>query len=161
MLVGFLGVGGTGKSTTLSLMGDLGLPRLESVARWVFAKHRLTEKDLLEQPVEKCLKVQREIFEAKLKADDTFHHGITERILCLLDGKVRVGPTRTPDLPGHGRSARTSVGGRGLGRRNGSTKVPLSSIALLFGRVVRKCTLSSESGEDAWSRQEGKVFARV
>lgn len=81
MKIGFLGVGGTGKSTTLDLLDELGLPRLESVSRKIFKKHGLTEQSLYDQPVDVCLRIQREIFEEKLKSDYNFHHGLTERTL--------------------------------------------------------------------------------
>ena len=81
MKIGFLGVGGTGKSTTLNLLEELNLPRLGSVSRSIFQKHGVTESSLIEQPVDVCLRIQREIFEAKLKSDFDFKYGLSERTL--------------------------------------------------------------------------------
>lgn len=82
MKIGFTGAGGTGKTTALALLkGRLDLPVLPSPARAVFARWGITEADQEQMGVEDKIKLQNEIYEARLNQEETIPHFISDRTL--------------------------------------------------------------------------------
>lgn len=82
MKIGFTGAGGTGKTTALALITPtLGLPILPSPARAVFARWGITEADQEAMTVEDKIKLQTEIYEARLQQEETIPHFISDRTL--------------------------------------------------------------------------------
>ena len=66
MKIGFIGTGGTGKTSTIKQLGDLGLPLLESVSRAVFKEWGWKEEDQRKATPELVWKFQKTIFDRKL-----------------------------------------------------------------------------------------------
>jgi len=83
MRIGFVGVGGTGKTTTLQSVNEsLELPVLASVARLVWKDFGITEKDMIDnRDYEFALRVQRAIFDKRLKAEAEMDDFISDRTL--------------------------------------------------------------------------------
>lgn len=79
--VGFCGVGGTGKTTTVGLLRDLGLPYLASPARKIIAAAGLTEKSFSTMTPEEMVRLQKLIFDAKLRQEVEAESFITDRTL--------------------------------------------------------------------------------
>jgi len=73
MRIGFCGIGGTGKTTTLyAVQGhikDRHLPVLKSVARGVMDKLQITEKDQIFKDEKKALELQEGIFEERMRVE--------------------------------------------------------------------------------------------
>jgi len=81
MKIGFIGVGGTGKTTTIRQLGDLGLPVLESVSRAVFKEWGWKEEDQRSAPPEMVWKFQKTIFDRKLLQEAGVEHFLSDRTL--------------------------------------------------------------------------------
>jgi len=83
MRIGFVGVGGTGKTTTLQTVNEfLELPVLSSVARLVWKDFGITEKDMIDnRDYEFALRIQRAIFDKRLKAEAEMDDFISDRTL--------------------------------------------------------------------------------
>ena len=83
MRIGFVGVGGTGKTTVLTAVNKvLGLPILPSVARSVWADFGITEKDMTDnRDYDFALTIQRAIFDKRLLAEMDYGGFISDRTL--------------------------------------------------------------------------------
>jgi predicted ATPase len=81
MKVGFIGVGGTGKSSTIELLRDLGIPVLESVSRAVFKEWGWKEKDQRDAEPEVLLSFQRAIFDRKIAQEQGMPSFLSDRTL--------------------------------------------------------------------------------
>jgi hypothetical protein len=76
MRIGFTGVGGTGKSTTMELIREtLDLPVLGSTSRSVFEKWNISESDQEKMTPQEKWKLQREIFDTRLDAEKSYVKG--------------------------------------------------------------------------------------
>ena len=81
MKVGFIGTGGTGKTTTVKLLEDLGLPYVKSTPRSVFAKYGITEAGQAKITPEQRWSIQHEMFDLKLELDAANPHGLFDRTI--------------------------------------------------------------------------------
>lgn len=81
MKIGFVGAGGTGKSTTAKLLAErLKLPLIESPSRGVFKKHGVTTEDAQNaMTAEQRYALQEDIFKAIDQQASTIHEGVFER----------------------------------------------------------------------------------
>ena len=72
--IGFTGAGGTGKTTVLNALDRnefvKSLPRLSSPTRLVYARWGITEADQLHMTGDEKLRLQMEIFEERVRAED-------------------------------------------------------------------------------------------
>jgi len=81
MKIGFIGTGGTGKTSTIKQLGDLGLPVLESVSRAVFKEWGWKEEDQREATPEQVWKFQKTIFDRKLLQEEGLDDFLSDRTL--------------------------------------------------------------------------------
>jgi predicted ATPase len=81
MKIGFIGTGGTGKTSTIKQLGDLGLPLLESVSRAVFKEWGWKEEDQRNATPELVWKFQKTIFDRKLLQEEGLEHFFSDRTL--------------------------------------------------------------------------------
>lgn len=81
MKVGFIGAGGTGKTTVANLLTDLGIPVMPSVARDVFKEQNLTEASQLAMTQQENWTLQKTIFDRKLRQDLDHEDRLTDRTL--------------------------------------------------------------------------------
>lgn len=80
MKVGFIGVGGTGKTTTLEGLFTM-LPKIKSVIRPTFEEWGVTEEGVLTMDPQRRWGLQKLCFDRKLALDITWHTGIAERTI--------------------------------------------------------------------------------
>lgn len=96
MKVGFIGAGGTGKTTVLGLLKDCGVPVMAGVSRGVFKERNLTEDSQLTMTPQEKWELQKEIFARKLQQDQ-IEDRISDRTLldhfvyCLLRSTESIG----------------------------------------------------------------------
>lgn len=81
MKIGFIGTGGTGKTSTIQQLGDLGLPLLESVSRAVFKEWGWKEEDQRKATPEQVWQFQKTIFDRKLLQEKGLENFLSDRTL--------------------------------------------------------------------------------
>ena len=83
MLIGFCGAGATGKTTTAKLVAEMsGLPYVPGVARTVFARRGIkSEADQHGFTLQQQWELQMEMFEERVKMEETLKEGVTDRTL--------------------------------------------------------------------------------
>jgi len=85
MKIGFVGVGGTGKTTTLKDYQEVTgeeIPVLYSHGRQVWKDFGVTEADMVDnRDYDFALKIQREMFDRRLKLEDQLEDFISDRTL--------------------------------------------------------------------------------
>lgn len=84
MRVGFIGAGGTGKTTTMKLLSDLGLEEVISVVRPTMSRLGETEETMARKSPEERWFIQNEIFRARLTLEERIRNKrdiITDRTL--------------------------------------------------------------------------------
>lgn len=84
MKIGFIGPGGTGKTTTMDLLQDLlFLERIPSVVRPILLRHHLDEESMSRLSSEDRWKIQNEMFEARMELELSLgsRHTMTDRTL--------------------------------------------------------------------------------
>lgn len=74
MKVGFIGAGGTGKTTTMRLLSDMKFEQAQSVARSVLTKHNATEETMSRMAPEERWIIQKEMFEKRVELEDELEH---------------------------------------------------------------------------------------
>ena len=83
MKIGFIGTGGTGKTTTVNLLTDLtetlNLPYVKSTPRGVFQEFGIVETDQAKLSLDMVWKIQRRMFDLKLEMDRQYPNGIFDR----------------------------------------------------------------------------------
>lgn len=80
MKIGFIGAGGTGKTTILDLLPD-NYKKIRSVMRETFAEMGWTEKDLPSKTPAEVWKFQKLCFDKKILQDQKETEGVAERTL--------------------------------------------------------------------------------
>lgn len=82
MKIGFIGAGGTGKTTVATALAEkLGLNYHQSVPRSVFQARGLTEADQRSMTPAQIWDLQKAIFEAKIEQDEVYRSGVFDRTL--------------------------------------------------------------------------------
>jgi integrase len=82
MKLGFIGAGGTGKTTVMNLVSkQLGLPIMKSASRQVFESRRIREDDQFTMTEAQKWNLQNRIFVLKQELDATTEHFIADRTL--------------------------------------------------------------------------------
>lgn len=69
MKIGFIGAGGTGKTTVINELKDLGYPLFPSVARSVFKARGITEADQWKMSPLELWDLQKTIFQARINVE--------------------------------------------------------------------------------------------
>lgn len=82
MLIGFTGVGGTGKTVTAKALAEkLNLPFVASSSRAVFAKRGIVEADQAKFTPEEQYQLQQEIFQSREHLEAQTTEGVADRTL--------------------------------------------------------------------------------